>query len=285
MTSLTCRTALIQLNTTNDMAANLREVERLTSQAGGEGAEFMALPENAFQMRAADTEEPLLYAPEEHPGVQLCQQQAIKYKSWILIGSIFSPCGKVQTASRKWYNRSVLINSVGKIVQTYDKIHLFDAQVASDRVYRESDRIQAGDQVTVADTDWGRIGLAICYDVRFPHLFRDLAKAGSQFIAVPAAFTYVTGEAHWHVLLRARAIETGAYIIAPGQCGNHPGGRRTYGHSLIVDPWGKIIVEASEEKPEVVMATLDMTRVGETRRALPSLQHDRSYLPPPDYVI
>ncbi len=283
---LICNAACIQMNATNDLQANIAQMIRLTDAAGEAGADFMALPENAFLMRQSDAEEPQLYETAEHPGVQACQVQAKKHSSWILIGSIFAPVGAQPEGERKkWYNRSVLIDDTGRIVTTYDKIHLFDAELSNDRAYRESDRIKPGDQVTVADTRWGRLGLAICYDVRFPHLFRVLAKTGAGMIAVPAAFTYVTGEAHWHILLRARAIETGAYIIAPGQCGNHPGGRRTYGHSIIIDPWGKILAEASEENPEFVMATLDMTLVSDTRRALPTLSHDRDYLPPPDYSI
>lgn len=280
-----CNVACIQMNATNDLAHNIAQMMTLTDAAGEAGAQFMALPENAFLMRGSDAEEPQLYETAEHPGVQACQAQAKKYNSWFLIGSIFAPapCGTAE--KKRWYNRSVLIDARGNIVQTYDKIHLFDATLANDRVYRESDRIKPGDQVTVAETDWGKLGMAICYDVRFPHLFRVLAKTGAGMIAVPAAFAYMTGEAHWHILLRARAIETGAYIIAPGQCGHHPGGRRTFGHSMIIDPWGRIIAEASEETPEFIMASIDMTRVSETRRALPTLQHDRAYLTPPDYSI
>lgn len=269
--------ACIQTNSGNDMEANFAAILALMEDAASRGAEFIALPENAFFMRASEAEMPPLYDDiATHPGVQLCREFARKRGVWILIGSVFaiSP-----DHSDRWYNRSLLINAEGNIVAAYDKIHLFDVTLASERAYRESERILPGQQMVVTPTPWGRLGMSICYDVRFPHLYRDMAKAGATLLAVPAAFTETTGTAHWHVLLRARAIETGCYVLAPAQCGEHPGGRRTYGHSLIISPWGEVLAEGDATQPGVVMVELDLTRITQIRTALPSLQHDRDYLP------
>ncbi len=280
------RAACIQLTATNDMDANCAHAEGLMRQAIAQGARFLALPENAFFMRGSDKDAPAPYTVEEHPGVRLCQSLAKAHGVWVLIGSIFVPAPPhYDGAPPKWFNRTVVINAAGEIAALYDKIHLFDAMVGGDQHYRESDRIQYGEHLAQVPTPWGRMGLTICYDMRFPHLYRDLAKAGATLFAAPAAFTYVTGKAHWHVLLRARAIETGSFILAPGQCGHHPGGRRTYGHSLIVGPWGDILAEASEETPEVLVADLDMAQVAQMRRDLPCLQHDRAYKTTEDFSI
>ena len=179
--------------------------------------------------------------------------------------------------SGKSYNRSLLIDDKGALVAHYDKIHLFDVQLAGGETYAESDRILPGAQAVLAPTPWGALGMTVCYDVRFPALYRVLAKAGAALISVPAAFTYTTGRAHWHVLLRARAIETGCFIIAPAQCGLHPGNRRTYGHSLIVAPWGEILAEASETETGIIHATLEMNKVADARGMVPSLRHDRDF--------
>ncbi|MBY0354799.1 MAG: carbon-nitrogen hydrolase family protein [Rickettsiales bacterium] len=274
----TLRAACIQLTATHDMPDNIRQAEALMLEAINLGAQFLALPENAFYMRGSDQDTPEEYTVATHPGVMLCQQLAKAHAVWILIGSIFVPAEKSQGSSaQKWYNRSVLINAEGDVTALYDKIHLFDAMVASDQQYRESDRIAYGDRLCMTATPWGQMGLTICYDMRFPQLYRDLAKAGVTLFVAPAAFTYVTGKAHWHILLRARAIETGSFIIAPGQCGIHSGGRRTYGHSLIVGPWGEILAEASEDTPQVLLADLPLQQVMQVRRDLPCLQHDRAY--------
>jgi deaminated glutathione amidase len=270
----------IQLTTTNDMEANIAEVERLVRLAASQGAEFITTPENCFYMRASDADAVPLFPMHQHPGLLKMQDVARELGVWILIGSLFVP----STTEERWFNRAVLLNASGHIVAHYNKIHLFDASFGENRFYRESARICPGDQVTVADMPWGKLGMTICYDVRFPHLYRDLAKAGVEMLAIPAAFARVTGEAHWHVLLRARAIENGAFVIAPAQCGEHPGNKRTFGHAMIIDPWGTIIAEAGEE-PCVITATLDINRVREVRASLPTLQHDRHYFPPPEYVI
>lgn len=270
----TLRLACLQMNSGDDMNANCAAALALLERASDRGAQLVAFPENAFYMRGSEDEIPPLYKAEDHPGVQLCREMATKKNIWILIGSIFAPA---EGTTQQWHNRSVLIDVGGSIVAQYDKIHLFDVALPDEREYRESARILPGDTMVSASTPWGTLGMTICYDLRFPHLYRDLAKAGASLIAVPAAFTQTTGAAHWHTLLRARAIETGSFIFAPAQCGQHPGGRSTYGHSLIVSPWGEILAEGSAEETGVFIASLDLTRVATTRAALPSLSHDRNY--------
>ena len=176
-------------------------------------------------------------------------------------------------------NRSLLIDAAGEVVARYDKLHLFDVSLRGCERYRESDTVKPGAAAVVAPTPWGLLGLSICYDVRFPQLYRALAQAGASYLAIPSAFTRTTGEAHWHVLVRARAIETGAYVFAPAQSGLHAEGRRTYGHSLIVDPWGAVLADAGEEEGAIV-ATIDPARVAEARRMIPALEHDRPFAEP-----
>jgi predicted amidohydrolase len=176
-------------------------------------------------------------------------------------------------------NRSFLFDPQGRVVARYDKIHMFDVDLDGGESYRESRRFRAGDRAVLADTPWGKIGLTVCYDVRFAYLYRALAQAGASFIAVPSAFTVPTGKAHWSTLLRARAIETGCFVFAPAQCGLHAEGRRTYGHSLIVAPWGDVLAEAGEE-PGVIHADIDPAKVEEARRMVPALRHDRRFSGP-----
>ena len=179
----------------------------------------------------------------------------------------------------RYANRSILIDADGKIVAAYDKIHLFDVTLPSGESHFESKRIAAGDRAVIAETPWGKLGMSVCYDVRFPQLYRTLAKAGADFLSVPAAFTRFTGKkGGWHVLTRARAMETGCFLFAPAQCGEHPGAsdRKTYGHSLIIDPWGSVLAEAGES-PEILTTTIDPAKVATTRAVMPSLQHDREF--------
>src|SRR6201999_2584166 len=177
-------------------------------------------------------------------------------------------------------NRSFLIAPDGAITARYSKIHLFDVELASGETYRESNTVEGGNEAVVADTDFGRIGLSICYDLRFPQLYRRLAQKGAFLLTVPSAFTVPTGEAHWHVLLRARAIENAAFVIAPAQGGTHANGRKTYGHSLIVSPWGEIIAESAGEEPGIIPAVLDLDQVAATRARIPALRHDRVFESP-----
>lgn len=281
-----CNVALIQLTSDDDIAINIETISRYIREAASKGASFMALPENAFYMKREahhkdEKAEPGNKAPKcsttEHPGVLAMQELAAELGVWILIGSI----APVESDTQKLpYNRSVLMNDEGDIVSQYDKIHLFDVELANGEGYAESARVQAGNQAVIAHTPWGVLGMSICYDVRFPVLYRDLALAGAEILSVPAAFLATTGEAHWHTLLKARAIETGCFVIAPAQCGEHPGGRKSYGHSLIASPWGEVIADGGNT-PGVVLATLNMGEVAQTRARIPVLKNIREYSLPP----
>ena len=196
---------------------------------------------------------------------------ARKHGIWLHIGSM-----AVKVGERRLANRSYLIAPDGEISARYDKIHMFDVDLGNGEVYSESVNYQAGSSAIVADLPWGKLGLTICYDLRFPALHRALAKAGATFLAGPAAFTRVTGEAHWHTLLRARAIETGAFVLAAAQGGRHENGRETFGHSLIISPWGEVLAESGIE-PGVIVAEIDPHRVDAVRSKIPSLTHDRAF--------
>ncbi len=252
----------LQLNSGGDIAANIARVRALTAQAAASGAQLVALPENAFLMEDPAGPRSRM-AQSGHPAIAACGELAREHGIWILAGSI----AVWDEAAGKRRNRSFLFDDQGGIVAAYDKIHLFDVTLPDGEHYRESETMAAGDCTVLAATPFGRLGMTVCYDVRFP---------GAEILSVPAAFTHTTGEAHWHVLLRARAIETGCFILAPAQTGTHPGGRRTYGHSLIVDPWGKILAEAGVEEG-LISATLDLTEVARVRGHLPSLGHDREF--------
>jgi predicted amidohydrolase len=268
--------SLIQLTASADMAANIAKVGAMIAQAHAQGAELIATPENTFQMEAPGSERQF-YAEDEHPGIIAAGGWAKRYGVWILLGSVaVLPSLRGSARDDKTYNRSLLINPEGTISARYDKIHLFDVEVGDGQNYRESAKILPGDRAVVAPCLGAALGMSVCYDLRFPHLYRALAKAGAHILSVPSAFTAVTGEAHWHVLLRARAIENGCFVIAPAQCGTHAGGRKTYGHSLVVDPWGKIIAEGGTE-PGIVMADIDLSEVEKIRARVPSLQHDRPF--------
>jgi predicted amidohydrolase len=197
---------------------------------------------------------------------------------WLLIGSAVVKSG--HSGDDRSANRSLLIDANGGIVARYDKLHVFDVDLANGERYRESATIRPGDGATVADTPWGRLGMSVCYDVRFPHLYRQLAKAGAAMISIPAAFTVPTGEAHWETLLRARAIETGAFVLAPAQGGTHEDGRRTWGHSTVVGPWGEIVARLDHDEPAVLRATLDLSAVERARTSVPALLHDREFAAP-----
>lgn len=268
------RLACIQTNSTNDMVANIAAAETLVRDARGRGADFIALPECVSMIEPdRDLVREKAGRWESHKALSAFQDLARETGAWLLIGSLSIDLGDGSVA-----NRSVMIDDAGRIVSDYDKIHMFDVDLPGEESYRESATYQAGDAAGGAWTPWGIVGMTICYDLRFPHLYRDLAKAGASYLAVPSAFTRQTGKAHWHVLLRARAIETGCYVFAPAQCGEHAGGRQTYGHSLIVDPWGEVLADGGEE-PGVVVAEIDPAKVEEARRRLPALDHDRTYAP------
>lgn len=267
------RVGLLQLTSTADRDASTEAALVLIKEAAAAGAQFVLTPEGT-PFLAARREETLALACAEadDPSLPRFQAAAKNAGVWLLIGSIPLRDG----AGDKLVNRSFLIAPDGAIIARYDKIHLFDVDLGAGRTYRESDTYRAGDKAVLADGPWGRLGMTICYDVRFPHLYRDLGRAGAALIAVPSAFTKWTGEAHWHVLLRARAIETGAFILAPAQVGDHGGGRLTYGHSLIVGPWGEVLADAGET-PGLVIADLDLHLVEEARRKVPAWSWDQPY--------
>lgn len=262
--------ACIQTTSGDDIDANIAHIAPLMDDAIAKGATFIALPENAFYMRREGTAGSGNFKTEEHAGVQWARKIAAAKNVWILIGSIRA---KVD-GEDKPMNQSVLVSPNG-VNALYDKLHLFDVTLPDGTSYKESSQACYGTVPVMAKTPMGSIGLSICYDLRFPHLYRELALAGAQIIVVPSAFTRPTGEAHWHALLRARAIENGAFVFAPAQAGEHPGGRTTYGHSMIIDPWGSVLAEAGDG-PEVITAKIDLKKVDEVRAQLPVLLHHKA---------
>jgi predicted amidohydrolase len=267
--------ACIQTNAAPDIAVNLERIEPMILRARDKGADFIALPENCTILNAGRDKLFANSPPEsEHPGVGFFAKMAKRTGAWILAGSI-----PVATDHHKLANRSFVFAPGGEIAARYDKIHMFDAVLSDNEKYRESDNYYGGQNAVIAETPWCKIGLTICYDLRFPHLHRALAKAGASVITIPAAFAVTTGRLHWHVLNRARAIETGCFVIAPAQCGRHESGRETYGHSLIIAPSGEILAEAGED-PGIVMAEIDLDKVAQARRMLPCLEHDREFEEP-----
>jgi deaminated glutathione amidase len=270
--SAVVKAACVQVNAGTELQPNLDAAGDLVRRARDAGAEFITLPENVgwiVQGRAKTMARVKVEA--EHPGVPFFADLARETGAWILAGTL----GVLQDDQRV-ANRSYLFNPQGQAVSHYDKIHMFDVDLKDGESYRESATFRPGERAVVAATPWGGVGMTICYDVRFPYLHRALAKAGASIIAAPAAFTVPTGRAHWHTLLRARAIETGCFIVAPAQTGTHDEGRQTYGHSLIIAPWGEVLADAGEGVG-FITADLDMARVEEARRMVPALGHDRDF--------
>ena len=270
--------ALIQTRTPATAAGGLAHLEPLVRQAAAGGARFILTPEgsNLLEQRR-DRRADAITNEDADAAVLGLRALAAELGVWILIGSAIVASGHEGDARAA--NRSLLIDDAGNVVGRYDKLHVFDVDLPNGETYRESSTIRPGDGARVVETPFGRLGFAICYDVRFPHLFRQLAKAGAEMIAVPAAFTVQTGEAHWETLLRARAIETGCFILAPAQGGQHEDGRRTWGRSIVIGPWGEVIAKADHDEPCVLTATLDMEAVSRARAAVPSLRHDREFDP------
>jgi len=267
--------ACVQMTAGPEVGPNLETAAALIREAAAGGAKFIFTPENTSiiepnrELALAKS-----FTQDEHPGLPFFAKLAKELGVWLLIGSM-----PIRVEPERLANRSFLIDDQGRIITSYDKIHLFDVDLPNGEVYRESERIRAGAQAVLAPTPWGGLGMTVCYDLRFPQLYRDLAHAGASLISIPAAFTVPTGEAHWHVLLRARAVETGAFVFAPAQCGTHAGERRTYGHSLIVAPWGEILAEAGDQ-PGVIATVIDFSQVAAARSMIPSLRHDRDYARP-----
>ncbi len=266
--------ALIQLRSPADPAAALAHAQPLVDEAAGNGARLILLPECANLMQANREAKAKVVATEvEDVFVQGVRDLARRWDVEILIGSAIL---KNETDDRS-VNRSLLIDASGEISARYDKIHLFDADTPDGKIYRESASVKPGDKAVVAATPWGGLGLTICYDVRFPHLHRSLARQGASMIAQPAAFTVPTGVAHWEVLLRARAIECGCFVLAPAQGGLHEDGRTTYGHSMVISPWGEVLARLDHDRPAVLDCRIEFGEVARARAALPSLTHDREF--------
>ncbi len=269
------RAACIQVNAGNDLSANLKTLKSLVRRARTDGADFALLPENVAMMEWGREKLIAKAAPaDRHLALAALKALARETGMWLHGGTLH-----ILLDDGRLANRTYVFDPSGAVAAHYDKIHMFDVDLGNGEVYRESATFRPGEGAAVIDLPWGRLGLSICYDVRFPQLYRALAKAGAQFICVPAAFTRTTGRAHWHILLRARAIETGCYILAPAQCGEHAGGRQTYGHALIVSPWGEVLADGGEE-PGFVMAEIDTDQVAEARRKVPALSHDRAFVGP-----
>jgi len=264
--------ACVQMTSGREPDANLAAAETLIRRAREAGAELIMTPETTdmIEPRGRLTFEKA--RPEaEHSGLAAFRDLAAELGVWLLAGSFV-----VRLAADRLANRSFLIAPGGDVAARYDKIHMFDVEIPDGQSYRESRAYRPGDQAITADLPWGRLGLTVCYDLRFAQLYRALAKGGADFVSVPAAFTRFTGRAHWHVLLRARAIETGCFVFAPAQCGTHAEGRETYGHSLIVAPWGEVLAEGGEA-PGVITAEVDPAEVAKARAMVPSLGHDRPF--------
>jgi predicted amidohydrolase len=268
----TFKVGLIQMRSGLDPAVNLGAALDLVKQAKAAGADYVQTPEmtNILALKREQLFATIV-AEEQDPTLAAMREIARKLSIYIHIGSL-----AIKSSPEKAVNRSFLIDRKGEVAARYDKIHMFDVDLADGESYRESNTYRPGELAIVAELPWGRLGMTVCYDLRFPALYRALAEAGASFLAIPSAFTRQTGEAHWHVLQRARAIENGCFVFAAAQGGKHENGRETFGHSLIVDPWGRILAEGGAE-PGLVMAQIDPAAVASARTRIPSLHHGRRF--------
>ncbi len=264
--------ACIQLRTGNDVADNIKTVTGFIREAAAKGADYIITPETSHLMEMNSKR---LFASTAHESeetaIQLFADLAAELKIWLHIGSL-----AIKLSDTKVANRAYVFTPEGKIAATYDKLHMFDVDLSGGESYRESKNYQPGNKAVTVDMPWGRVGLTICYDLRFPQLYRTMAQNGAGYLTVPAAFTKNTGKDHWHILLQARAIENGCFVFAPSQGGTHENGRKTYGHSLIISPWGDILAEAGED-PGIIMAKIDPALIVEARTRIAALQHDRQF--------
>ena len=266
------RAGLVQMRTSRDVDRNLADASALIREAARGGAQYVQTPEVTVLMEMQRAKLFEATKPEAgNPAVAAFQVLARELQIWLHVGSM-----GVLVTPDKIANRSLLIGPDGRIAARYDKIHMFDVELPGGESYRESKNFAPGDVAVLAELPWGRLGMTVCYDLRFSGLYRALAQAGADFLAIPSAFTRATGEAHWHTLLRARAIEAQCFVLAAAQAGRHENGRETYGHSLVVAPWGEIVAEGGVE-PGVVLADIDVAQVAAARAKVPSLQHDRAF--------
>jgi predicted amidohydrolase len=264
------RVACVQNTATRDIEANVDWVCARIDEAADGGASLVALPETVGLIEPVNERIPAAtYSEDEDIGLAAFRERSKRHGVMLLVGSqLIRDGGKI-------YNRSFLLDK-GEIRARYDKLHMFDIELKNGEAYRESDAIEPGDRAVLVETPLGKIGLSVCYDLRFGALYRALAHAGAELITIPAAFTQTTGVAHWHTLVRARAIETGAFVVAPNQCGHHCDKRYSYGHSLIVDPWGEVLADGGAE-PGVIFADLDLGRVSKVRNRIPALKNERPF--------
>ncbi|MXO65968.1 carbon-nitrogen hydrolase family protein [Altericroceibacterium endophyticum] len=270
------RIALLQMCADIDPQANASTLADAAQRAAGEGADMLFTPEmsnflDRDRKRAAQT----ICHEDDDPVLSSMRDMAARHGIWIALGSL-----ALKRDDGSWANRSIVIDNSGSIAARYDKIHMFDVELDNGESWKESAAYKAGREVAIADVPLGKLGLSICYDIRFPALFEELGQRGCDAIAIPAAFTVPTGKAHWHILQRARAIEATSYVISAAQCGQHPDGRSTYGHSLVVDPWGEIVLDLGDSGPELGFAEIDPKRIETVRRQLPSLANRRSISKP-----
>ncbi len=270
--SATLRVGLVQMCVGRDVARNVADASGFIREAAQQGAQYVQTPEITTLM---ETERSRLFAavqPQEgNSAIGAFSATARDLGIWLHIGSM-----AVLAEDGRLANRSFLFNPRGEIAAQFDKIHMFDVSLPGGETYRESKNYRPGNEAVVAALPWGNLGMTICYDLRFPHLYRALAKAGAHFLAIPSSFTVKTGQAHWSVLMRARAIENGCFVLAAAQAGRHEAGRDTYGHSIVVSPWGEVIAEAGVDTG-VTIADLDLAEIEEARQRIPSLQHDRAF--------
>jgi len=268
------KAACIQVNATNDMAANIAAASAFTRAAAADGAALVLMPENVSMMEwGRDNITAKAMAESEHAALKAFRALAQELRIWLHCGSV-----AIKQPDGKLANRTYIVTPDGTVAAKYDKIHMFDVDLGGGEKYAESAVFNAGKEAVIVDLPWGRLGLTICYDLRFPHLYRHLAQAGADFLTIPAAFTRRTGEAHWHVLQRARAIETGCFVFAPAQTGTHAGGRQTFGHSLIVNPWGEVLADAGTD-PGYIIAAIDPAEVASARGRVPAIARDANFSP------
>lgn len=269
------RAAAVQMRTGLDVATNVREAEKYIRRAAADGAAYVLTPEMTTVLdRRRERLLASISRQDSDPSLKHFRTLTAELGIHLHIGSM-----AIKLDNESVANRAFLIGPGGDIVASYDKIHMYDVDLGNGESYRESKLYRPGTEAVVADLPWTRLGLTVCYDVRFPRLFRALADSGSTVIAVPAAFTQTTGEAHWHILLRARAIETGSYVVAAAQGGHHEDGRETFGHSMIIDPWGHILAEA-EREPGIILADIDPEMSLTTRLRVPALANERDFTSP-----
>jgi predicted amidohydrolase len=266
------RIALLQTTTGIDPVANAEALVAGVRRAAEGGAAMLFTPEMSGLLdRDRERAAPHVVAEEANPVLAAVRDSARSHGIWVALGSL-----AVARPDGRWANRSLVIDDAGAVVARYDKIHMFDVELATGETWRESAAYAPGEAVVTAETPVGRLGLAICYDVRFPALFEELGRRSCDVISIPAAFTVPTGRAHWHLLQRARAVEASAWIVAAAQAGEHADGRRTYGHSLVVDPWGEVVLDMRDDGEDVGFAEIDPQRTAEVRRQLPSLANRRA---------